>query len=307
MPHLTAPMCLRLAAAGLLLPCASSLANIAPPTATSSPPVAKPLSPATVGEDLLSLTATPIFAVDDGDDGPLLTETDRPGLLDRPFNMPQGGLQIETGPAAAFTDFDDGDVTLITFPTLIRYGLFEFLEVRLESGIYNIAMVDTPFGDEDEDGFADIALGAKLRVTEEAGAIPASALIGTVGLPTGEEPFTTDDPTYALDYVAGWCLYQCTGLVIEGGVLYADLGDGYDGTGQLGAELNQLLAGRTRLFAEALWIVPFDSDLEDSVLVGGGVRHRINARMEVDLSVDVNVADGAPDWLVAGGFSFLLR
>src|SRR5215217_7939417 len=55
---------------------------------------------------------------------------DRPGLADGSATVGRGVAQLETGLTAA----DEGDQTL-TLPTLLRFGLSERLELRIESDV----------------------------------------------------------------------------------------------------------------------------------------------------------------------------
>ncbi len=234
-----------------------------------------------------------------------LSPVDRPGLLVTPFTLPQGRLQVETGPMLTLLDDDDSgaDATLLSFPTIARFGVTDQFEARLQWGVYNFLDADTPGGDIEEDGFPDLIVGAKFNFLDQDGAVPHSSILGEVTLPVGEEPFGTDDPGFALSYIGGWALRETTDLTAQVGVTFVDFGDGYETGGNFGLRVTEAISDRTSVFAETAFVIPEQENLDDSLFLGIGAMHRITDRVQLDGWVDGNLSDNAPNWLFGVGLS----
>lgn len=128
--------------------------------------------------------------------------TDRPTFSVGPGTIAKGHIQIETGYTFSFEDAHP-DVRTHTFPeTLLRIGLVEKAEFRVEWP--NLTYIDSG---KNVDGFRDLGLGFKVQVFQQQGFRTRLSVAGRFSIPTGNEAFSSDqlDPelrtilTYALD------------------------------------------------------------------------------------------------------------
>lgn len=127
---------------------------------------------------------------------------DRPGLADGASVVGKGTAQLELG-----ISHEDADDSLLSLPTLLRLGITDRLELRVESGVLGVSS-----GDQD---WAPVAVGFKWRMRE--GDIPLS-LIASVQPPSGGGPLATHDfeggvrLTSDIDLGAGFSLTPNVGV-----------------------------------------------------------------------------------------------
>ena len=117
--------------------------------------------------------------------------TDRPDQTEASATVGKGIVQIETGMLWETTegiennlasDQTEIDVAL----TLLRIGLTDMLEARIEWGYHSSKLDDTKI----DNGMGPMRLGVKMDIAEEQGAWPEIAFIGHVTLPgLGEAVF----------------------------------------------------------------------------------------------------------------------
>ena len=133
-------------------------------------------------------------------------ETDRPTFSLSPATITKGRIQIETGYTFSF-EHAHPHVATHTFPeTLIRVGLTETIEFRMEWP--TLTFIDNG---KDIHGLRDLGLGFKVQVFQQQGFRPRLSVAGRLSIPTGDEKFSSDrlDPelrtilTYALNERVG--------------------------------------------------------------------------------------------------------
>lgn len=113
-------------------------------------------------------------------DNPLVT--DRPDATEASSTVGKGVLQFETG--GLYESFQTNNIKneSYTYNTmLIRYGLFDNLELRLGwDFVEGVTTVNGNKLDNVTSGLSPLLLGLKLDIAEENGAMPEIALIGHV-------------------------------------------------------------------------------------------------------------------------------
>lgn len=133
-------------------------------------------------------------------------ETDRPTFSLSPATVPRGHIQFETGYTFTY-EYAHPDVATHTFPeTLIRIGLTETAEFRMEWP--TLTFIENG---KDVHGFRDLGLGFKTQIFQQQGLRPRLSFAGRLSIPTGDKDFSSDrlDPelrtilTYALDERVG--------------------------------------------------------------------------------------------------------
>jgi Putative MetA-pathway of phenol degradation len=201
---------------------------------------------------------------------------DRPGLADGSAMVGKGVVQLETGVTL------EGDEESVTLPTLLRFGLSERFELRIESDVAGWSS-----GSSD---IAPVAAGFKLRLTR--GSIPLSIIAG-VQPPSGGGRLRTDD------------LESEARLVSD-----IDLGHDLSLTPNLGISLVEG-SGATAVFAMTLGkqvgraqpFVDFETR-KDAVIADAGVAWIVRPDTQLDVSGGVAVTGHEyPDWFIAAGFS----
>jgi hypothetical protein len=195
-----------------------------------------------------SLVSQPAWAEDEG------LSTDRPDFVESSNVVGKGVLQIETS-FAHERDRSGGVKTSVrSTPTLLRYGLSEALELRLESdGLLRQSVTDAG-GTARARGTGDASLGLKWHVRDgdEDSGKPALALLAHLDMDSGTAAFRAPGKVPSLRLVAEWELPGDASFGVMPGMAYAVS----DTTGQrywsgiLAATYSRPLVGALRGFVE---------------------------------------------------------
>jgi len=206
---------------------------------------------------------------------------DRPGFADGASVVGKAVAQLEIGVAA-----DRADESQITLPTLIRFGMTDALELRLESHVAGLS--------DGSSSFAPFAMGFKMRVRE--GAIPL-AVLASVQPPSGEGSLRTREFEGAVRLVSD-----------------VDLGNDFALTPNVGVALVEG-EGASAIFAASVEkgglsftpFVDFEASVGDdgtSMIVDAGLAWLSGNDTQLDVSGGFGVTgDAYPDWFIAAGFS----
>ena len=121
-------------------------------------------------------------------------ETDRPDQTECSSVVQPGSVQVETGfiYSADHSETAVGALYLQSFnygTTLIRIGVFNAAEIRLEIGEYEKTKERIVSNYSSLEGFRPFVVGTKIAVCEEKGLIPEIAFIGHLELPFGDKKF----------------------------------------------------------------------------------------------------------------------
>ncbi len=165
---------------------------------------------------VLGLEAAPAFAEEEG------IVTDRPDFVESSDVVGKGRFQLETSLAGERSKVDGLRVRSLSTPTLLRLGVSDTLELRLETDGW---MRETA-GGERASGMTDISLGAKWHVqdgNEETGR-PALAWLFHADLATGARAFRGQGTRPSVRLTAEWDLPEGFGVGVMSGV-YRDRND----------------------------------------------------------------------------------
>lgn len=203
-----------------------------------------------------------------------LINPDRPGLADGSATVRQGSWQIELGLQSDELDDD----RLLSTPLLLRFGVLENLELRVETDGYLSA--------DDANGFAPIGVGFKYRFAENYGVI-----VG-ISPPSGTSEFESDetsgDVRLAADYAYGekWAFNPNIGVAI-----------GEDSTSLLAALTVQYNVSPTlNVFADA-------GSSGSDVMLDAGVAWILAPDTQLDTSIGWGANGDVADGFVAIGWS----
>ncbi|GAA0742861.1 transporter [Ideonella azotifigens] len=135
--------------------------------------------------------------------------TDRPDFVESSDVVGRGRFQIETGFSSERQDGSGLKTRTRSTPTLLRLGVSDALELRIETdGAMHSRTQDTTADTTTTHGFADTSLGLKWRMQEgdeETGA-PGMAWLLHADLASGSRDFRGQGVRPSLRFVAEWDL-----------------------------------------------------------------------------------------------------
>lgn len=150
----------------------------------------------------LLLHSAAIAASDDYSD-PIAT--DRPDFVESSSVVGKGRFQIETSGAFERSRRDGVVERAVSTPTLLRFGLNDSLEGRIETDGATHAWTRGP-GSEDASGMADTSFGLKWHVRDGADGVAALGMLLHVDVPSGARRLHSTGVRPSLRAVAEWDL-----------------------------------------------------------------------------------------------------
>lgn len=207
---------------------------------------------------------------------------DRPGLADGSATVGFGIAQLETG-----VTFEEDGQSLVTLPTLVRLGISDDFELRLESDVLGFT--------SGESDWAPAAIGFKWRVRPDE-AMPLSVLV-SVQPPSGGGSLRSDELEAGvrlvsdLDLGGGFSLTPNVGL---------SLAEGGDPVAVFAATIERAMEN-VALFVDGELSA---GDGDTSAIIDGGIAWLIGTETQLDFSGGVRVSGEAyPDYFIAAGIS----
>ena len=174
--------------------------------------------------------------------------TDRPDFVESSNVVGRGRFQIET--SVAVERNKDAGITQRTTstPTLLRFGVGDALELRLETdGRVRYRTDNMPT----ERGYADLSLGVKWHALDAAGNAPSVGVLAHLDLDSGSSQFRGDGKRPSVRVAAEWELPNNMSLGVMPGIVYDRnaAGERYV-AGIFGVVLGKSWTDRTRTFIE---------------------------------------------------------
>jgi hypothetical protein len=198
----------------------------------------------------------------------------------------------------SFLRFEDAHekLDLWAFPgTLVRVGLHERVELRLEWAGYLDESLDLGSSTSEDSGWGNTALGVKIKLREEKDAAPQLALLVDAVVPSGSKSFRAErvDPAIRLAGSHG-------ALTIE------EASGDLDtlGLGRYSLALGIGLSERWGTFIEVFGFMPTAGGPAHSL--DSGLTYLISRTVQLDLSGGLGLNDRAEDWFVGAGISIRL-
>jgi hypothetical protein len=225
--------------------------------------------------------------------------TDRPSFSLSPATVPRGRIQFETGYTFSF-EHAHPDVQTHSFPeNLVRLGLTETVEFRVEWP--NLTFIENGTNDH---GFRDLALGFKTQVFQQQGFRPRLSLAGRLAIPTGDKNFSSDrlDPelrtilTYALDEQVG--LFGNVNIAgpTSHGKRFVQV------SSSLG--LSATIRESVSAFIEYFGYYPVDVAAGSAHFLQTGVVYLFTYHLQLDARVGAGLNRGTDDLLTGAGISW---
>lgn len=233
--------------------------------------------------------------------------TDRPDQTESSSVAPVGYFQWETG--WTYSEFGDHErFKNHSFPeTLWRYGLIDNLELRFGFMGYNWEEADgTDNSSMSDDGCGDTEIGMKLRLWEEDGWRPETAVLTHLSLPTGKEAFSSNrtDPSYRLafshtltdDLSLGYNLAQ-NWVTDENDLGDRDTRSVLAYSAVLGLGVTEELGTFIEFFGES---ATGKSD-GPANSIDFGWTYLLSDNLQIDMLAGIGLSDKAADWFIGTG------
>lgn len=205
---------------------------------------------------------------------------DRPGLADGATTLSARAVQIETG-----VNVESAGDTFTTLPTLLRIGLHDQLELRIESDVFGFM--------DGENDVAPVAVGVKYRFREQPFPL---ALIASIQPPSGGDAFGADGFDGSVRLVSDLELTGGFTLTPNAGVAIVE------GEGAVAV----VAASLERSFGDVTPFIDFEAtgggDDDASLIIDGGAAW-LRGMTQLDVSVGFGVAGDSPDWFLSAGIS----
>jgi hypothetical protein len=255
------------------------------------------------GFALLWLLPLGACAAPDGD----AIASDRPDFVDSSTVVGKHRFQIETGVATERDRADGVRERTDATPTLLRYGVSDDWELRLESdGRLRVTSDELATGNRSRvTGYADVSVGAKWHVRDAAGAWPALGVVASWDLDTGSRPLRAQGKGGTLRLGAEWDLPGDLNLGLVQGLAWQHRDDGGRFTSALfGIVLEKSWNERLSTFIEysARQIARArDGGSVSTFDIGAGWLLSKSVKLDTALSRGIN--RNAPDWNWTAGVS----
>jgi len=232
--------------------------------------------------------------------------TDRPDFVESSNVVGRGRFQIETSFALDRNKIDGIRERTYSTPTLLRFGISDTLEARIETDGRMRMVTDDPLGGRQAvNGYADLALGIKWHIADAQGASPSMGVLAHVDLDSGSSAFRAAGKGGSLRLAAEWELSDDVALGIMPGIAWQrdDQGGRYT-SGIFGIVLGKEWGERFRTFIE------YSAPQIARARHGGsvttfdiGAAYLLTDTVQVDTALSRGLNRNTPDWSWTAGLS----
>ncbi|MGH6647511.1 transporter [Aquabacterium sp.] len=225
--------------------------------------------------------------------------TDRPDIVESSAVVGLHRFQVETSFASESNKVDGVKTTTRMTPTLLRYGITENTELRLET--------DGFLRDGQDHGFSDVSLGLKWHTHDgdDATGKPAIAWLFHADLDSGSQAFRGHGVRPSVRMVAEWELPHDLSLGIMPGVLRDTNDDGrHFVAGIFAVTLGKSWTDDFRTFVEVAGQQLTSTKNGGAVVTyDAGMAYMLSPTMQIDTAVSIGANHHTPDRLWTVGFS----
>jgi hypothetical protein len=229
--------------------------------------------------------------------------TDRPDFVESSDVVGRGHFQIETGFQSERSS-DAGITTRTrTTPTLLRFGVSDSIEMRLETDGYTHASSQG----QSVNGYSDLSLGAKWHQQdgdEEKGA-PGIGWLAHLDIDTGSPAFRGNGVRPSLRMAAEWDLPHDYSIGVMPGIVADKTADGHRfAAGILAVTVGKQWAPAWRTFVEIAGQQIAAKKYGGSVVTfDAGATYLVNNSTQLDVAVSRGLNDTSPDFVWGVGLS----
>ena len=239
-----------------------------------------------------------------------LINADRPGIADGSNVVGALRFQIETGIQEEFRRSEDGREHTFFVPTLLRFGIDNHWEARIEGNTFTrVTTFDSANRTNHISGFAPLSIGFKYHIYNSNGDHQIS--LGTIVrvFPAwGSKEFHTQHATGDIRLAADWNLAPSLKLSVNPNI---GVGRFEDDKGRLftaalfAMELNYLPTKKLNPFIDAGVQSPETTNGHTAAILDSGVAYIIGQNLQIDASIGTRVhGDTAPQPFLAFGISW---
>lgn len=250
---------------------------------------------------LCSLAIASVHAADDDS-----ISTDRPGVAESSKVVGKGRLQLETSAQWERLRNDDEHSRTLSTPTLLRIGVGENAELRIETDGRTVIHDHPPGSPSSVDaGWADTEAGVKWHLADQQDTHPSLGVLLHAALPSGSASLRGHGVRPSLRLSAEWELADGYSLGLMPGIgSDSDDNDKRYGYGVLAANLGKDFGERAHGFVElASPQVARASHGGTQLLADAGVTWALNKDCQLDVSLTHGLNRRTPDLGLAFGLS----
>lgn len=244
---------------------------------------------------LLPLLAAALIsaAATAGDDA---INADRPGIADGSAVVGKGRFQIETGLQQEFRNRLGEKKHTILAPTLLRLGLSEAWEMRIESNVHAWERVTAADGEFSKSSASTpISLGAKYRFWESDDVRPALGMIARVFPPSGSGGSRTRHTTGDVRLVADWDFAPDWSLNPNIGVARYEDGAGKTfSAGLFAVTLSYSVNDKLNVFLDGAAQTREQKNGKSMTVYDAGLAYLLTPDTQLDLSVGIRGSGDTP-------------
>ena len=228
--------------------------------------------------------------------------SDRPGFAESSEVVGPGRIQLETGLQREVRKAGHDPERKVFVPTLLRFGVSERLEGRVESDLY--AWMREPGGERTQ-AYAPLSLGFKYRFLEGKGSRPSLGALVRLSPPSGSNALRTQHTTGDVRLAADWELSEQWSLNPNVGLAIDEDDQGNRFSARLvAATLAYKPVKKLQLFVDFLAQSPEEKGGRTSVIYDAGLAYLLSRDVQVDASLGVRGAGSTtPQSFVAAGLS----
>lgn len=233
--------------------------------------------------------------------------TDRPDFVESSNTVGKGRFQIETSVAFDRDKTDGVRSRARSTPTLLRWGAWDDVELRLETDGAVRSRVTAGGVTERASGFADTSLGLKWHVADgaEDGSRPGMAWLVHVDAPCGSSEFKGQGWRPSVRLTAEWDLPSDLSAGVMAGVYQERNSDNHRYVGGiLAATVGIPLRESWRAFVEvAGQALTSNRNGGKVITLDGGLTWQLSRDLQLDTAVLRGISKAAPDWSWTVGVS----
>lgn len=211
--------------------------------------------------------------------------TERPTQSESAVVLPINSFQIESGMIYQKSGDDPNTAVNITAPsTLFRYGIFNFMELRVITSYQNDVFMNTYAFPNIYSGFNDMEVGTKIQIFKKENSKTDIAFVTHLVIPTGSIGFTNDN------YASINKIAVSHGITEYFGVGY-NLGYVYNETGE-STLLYSLSLGINVNTKFGFFIEPYGNLAEFSEhtsSINGGIFYQVRDNLQADFSFGTGI------------------
>jgi hypothetical protein len=242
------------------------------------------------------------------DEGEESIVPDRPDFTDSSVTVGHLHFQVEFGALWEWQRIDGSGLDTVSAPLLLRLGLGDDFELRLESNTLAAMRVSQSAGGSGwTKGFSPVGIGFKYHF-KDVGTSPLDPSLGvlvTIGLPSGTGDFHSDSTTFLAKLSAEFDLAPGFGLGTNVGLLNDtnDLGMRYTAA-LASASFGIDLGGRAGAFFDGYVLSNGAGDEGVVAALDTGFTYLVNPDMQYDIAIGSGVrGEDFPDFYLTSGLS----